>query len=38
MKLIIFSLTFTDLVFSAKVILLTRDLTPFPSAAPPSSP
>ena len=32
MKLIIFSFTFTDLDLNAKVILLTRDLTPLPSA------
>jgi len=30
-KLIIFSFTLTDLDLRAKVILLTRDLTPFPS-------
>lgn len=31
MKLIIFSLTFTDLDLRANVILFTKDLTPFPS-------
>ena len=35
MKLIIFSLTLTDLDFRAKVILLTRDLTPLASPGPP---
>lgn len=32
MKLIIFSFTFTDLDLRANVILLTKDLTPLPSA------
>ncbi len=31
MKLITFSFTLTDFDLSAKVILLTSDLTPFPS-------